>query len=247
VVRVTVASEAVLWHDVECGAYAADLPLWRELAAAAGGPLLELGCGTGRVALDLAARGHDVTALDSDPELVAALAARARDRGLRVQAEVADARSFSLEREFALAIAPMQVIQLLGGSGARESMLRAVRRGLVPGGLLAGALADPFEGVPAEDALLPLPDMLERDGWVYSSAPLSVREERGATVIARVRQAVSPAGELTEALAELHLDRLDATQLERAAEPLGFRALPRRQVPPTPAYVGSSVVILEAR
>ena len=45
-----------VWHDVECASYEADLDLWRELAAAARGPVLDHGCGTGRVALDLAAR-----------------------------------------------------------------------------------------------------------------------------------------------------------------------------------------------
>ena len=44
----------VMWHDVECGSYVADLPLWRRLAAEAGGPVLDVGAGTGRVALDLA-------------------------------------------------------------------------------------------------------------------------------------------------------------------------------------------------
>ncbi len=34
--------DAVVWHDVECGAYAADLPLWVELAAEHGGPVLDL-------------------------------------------------------------------------------------------------------------------------------------------------------------------------------------------------------------
>ena len=67
----------VIWHDVECGAYDGDLALWRELADGGGGPILDLGCGTGRVALDLARRGHAVHGLDLDPELVAALNARA--------------------------------------------------------------------------------------------------------------------------------------------------------------------------
>ena len=63
-----------LWHDVECASYSADLSLWRDMAAAARGPILDLGAGTGRVALDLAERGHEVTAVDSDPALVDALA-----------------------------------------------------------------------------------------------------------------------------------------------------------------------------
>ena len=83
-------SEAVIWHDVECAAYDIDLPLWRELAEEADGPILDIGAGTGRVALDLARRGHDVTAIDSDPELVAELAGRARARGMRVATATAD-------------------------------------------------------------------------------------------------------------------------------------------------------------
>jgi SAM-dependent methyltransferase len=52
----------VLWHDIECGGYDLDLPLWRELAGREGSPVLDVGAGTGRVALDLARRGHEVVA-----------------------------------------------------------------------------------------------------------------------------------------------------------------------------------------
>jgi ubiquinone/menaquinone biosynthesis C-methylase UbiE len=45
---------AALWHDLECGDYRDDLPSWRSLAATAGGPVLDVGAGTGRVTLDLA-------------------------------------------------------------------------------------------------------------------------------------------------------------------------------------------------
>ena len=61
----------VVWHDVECGAYDADLPLWRELAREAPDGVLDVGAGTGRVALDLARHGFAVTALDREPELLA--------------------------------------------------------------------------------------------------------------------------------------------------------------------------------
>ena len=64
------AMSDVIWHDVECGGYAADLPLWRELARAEAGPVLDVGAGAGRVALELARHGHDVTALDRDAVLL---------------------------------------------------------------------------------------------------------------------------------------------------------------------------------
>ena len=50
----------VIWHDTECGSYAADLPLWRELAAAAPGPVLDVGAGTGVLAIAAARTGSKV-------------------------------------------------------------------------------------------------------------------------------------------------------------------------------------------
>jgi SAM-dependent methyltransferase len=242
-----VKAGAVAWHDVECASYVADLPVWRELAGERGDPILDLGCGTGRVALDLARRGHAVTGLDSDPELVRELQARARRERLALEAVVADARSFSLERRYELALAPMQVIQLLGGPPGRTRALERAREHLSPGALLAVALADPFAAVSAEDSLPPLPDVREQDGWVLSSRPVSVSESNGGVVITRLRQLVSPTGELTEEMTDVHLDAVSADELEREAAAAGFGATGRRQVPATADHVGSSVVLLEAR
>ena len=239
--------ERVIWHDVECSSYAADVPLWQELAQRAGGPVLDLGSGTGRIALDLAGRGHDVTAVDSDSALIDALAERARERGLRVQAVAADARTFELPgARFALAIAPMQVVQLFGGAAGRTAMLERVCAHLAPGGLFAAAIADPFDGEPPEVVGPPLPDIREQDGWVFQSQPVFLRQVPGGTEIDRVRQAVSPSGELTESYNTIRLDDLAAEELEGDGRAAGFRICPRREVPPTRDYVGSTVVMLEA-
>src|SRR5215213_11584710 len=106
-----------LWHDLECGAYGEDLPLWRALAAEAGGPVLDVGAGTGRVALHLAAAGVPVVALDAEARLLEALEHRAA--GLPVETVVGDARAFTLERRVALVLVPMQTLQLLGGPRGR--------------------------------------------------------------------------------------------------------------------------------
>ena len=246
----------VAWHDCECASYAADLPLWRELAEAAGGEVLDIGCGTGRVALDLARNGHRVRGIDPAPELVRALAERAREQSCersggqgpqnahRVEAIVADARSFALGRRFALAIAPMQVVQLLGGPAGRQPMLTTVRDHLQPGGLFAAALADPFEGFDPETALPPLPDVREEDGWVLSSLPVAVRAADEAVEIDRHRQAVSPDGRLSEGVATIRLDSLDARTLAAEGRAAGFTPLEPRRVPETADHVGSTVVML---
>lgn len=239
-------ASAVAWHDVECASYGADLALWRELAAERGAPVLDLGAGSGRVALDLAARGYEVTAVDLDPELVAACNERARSRRPPVTAIVGDARSLKLDERHPLAILPMQVAQLMGGDDGRREMLRALLGVLLPGGLVAIALADPFEGIPAGDVLPPVPDVLEVDGWVLSSTPIAVRPLDGVVAIDRTRCSVSPTGELTEEPATIMLDTVDPRQLEGQAAEAGYTVLPARAVPETRDYVGSTVVMLEA-
>ena len=243
---VGVTSEAVVWHDVECAAYDVDLPLWRELAERADGPILDIGAGTGRVALDLAKRGYDITAIDSDADLVHELSTRARARDLRIETMPGDARSFELGREFALAIAPMQVFQLMGGEDGRRAAFESIHRHLRTGALFAAALADPFEGIPDEEVMPPMPDIREVDGWVFASRPISVRIERPVAAIDRLRQTVSPKGEVSEWVFTLEVDLVTADDVEREASGCGFKVRERGWVPETTEWVGSTVVILEA-
>ncbi|MDX6603766.1 MAG: hypothetical protein QOF23_275, partial [Solirubrobacterales bacterium] len=114
-------SVAAIWHDVECGSYAADLDLWQQLADRTGGPVLELGCGTGRVALHLARRGHEVVGLDIDSDLLAVLERRAAD--LPIETLAADACDFPPPTRIGLGLAPMQFLQLLDDSGERVACL----------------------------------------------------------------------------------------------------------------------------
>ena len=74
------SSEDVVWHDVECGGYDADLAALARARRATPAGVLDVGAGTGRVALHLAQAGHDVTALDLDPELLAVARAARRPR-----------------------------------------------------------------------------------------------------------------------------------------------------------------------
>ncbi len=240
------AAREAIWQDVECGAYAADLALWSGLVGEAAGPVLELGAGTGRVTLQLAAAGHELTALEASAALVEELRRRATAAGLELTAIQGDARDFSFARRFASVLAPMQLVHLLGGEAGRAAMLAAVAAHLRPGGLLAAALlATDGAGASAEDAVPPLPDVREIDRWVYSSLPIEVKELDTAIEVRRLRQLVSPAGELSEELDLIRLDRLAAARFEREARAAGFSPRERIAVPPTPDHVGSVVCVLE--
>lgn len=226
-------SRSVLWHELECHGYRADLELWRELAVS---PVLDVGAGTGRVAIDLTEHGHEVVALDRDGDLLAELRRRAPD----VETVCADAESLDLGRRFGSILVPMQTIQLLHD---RRAFLRRARAHLRPGGILAAAIADalePFDGA----AGLPLPDVVEREGWRFASQPVAMRETAGAMRIERIRSAWSPDGERTLEADAIELANLDAAALEAEAD--GFTPVDRRAIAPTDDHVGSVVVVLRA-
>jgi SAM-dependent methyltransferase len=233
-----------LWHDLECGAYAEDLPLWRTLASEAGGPVLDVGAGTGRVTLDLAARGVTVVALDADASLMEAL--RHRAAGLPVETVVADAREFALGRRFSLVLAAMQTLQLLGGPRGRAAFLRRALEHLQPGGLLAAALADAVECFDDEHDAPPPPDATEIAGVRFASQLLAVEDEGGRAAIHRRREIVGPGDRYESEDAVVRLDRVAPGEVAAEAGRLGFVSEPVLFVPETDEYLGSTVVVLRA-
>jgi len=234
-------SPFVVWHDVECGGYRADLSLWHELAASERGPILDVGAGTGRVALELARAGHDVTALDREAELLDALAARAG--ALRIATVVADACRLALDRRFGLVIVPMQTVQLLPD---RPAFLAAARRHLFGGGLLALAITAELEDFGDLDDQLPAPDVTTLADWRFTSQPTAMRAVPGATRIERVRRAYAPDGGVTEEDDVIELAGLTCEELEAEGAGAGFEPEPARSIPPTEDHVGSKVVLLRA-
>jgi len=237
-------SERVIWHELECGRYAADLGVWRRLARRAGGPVLDVGAGSGRVALALAGDGHEVTAVDVDGELLARLSQRARSQGLTVRTLIADARRLALAERFSLCVVPMQTIQLLGGARARARFLRAAAGLLLPGGLLGMAIVEHVEAFDArEGAAAPAPDAGEHDGVLYLSRPVAVRVLADSILLERVRERVQESGGVAVAEDRVKLARVSAAELERECAAAGLRAVERIAVPQTDEHAPSTVVV----
>jgi len=238
------SAERVVWHDVECGGYEADLPLWEELAVERGGPILELGCGAGRVVVHLArATGELVIGLERDDELLAAVWDRAS--GLEGDAEFGDVRGFDLHARFELVLAPMQLIQLLPERADRICCLSCVADHLEAGGRAAFAIVEEVPSLPASEVAPPIPDVREVDGRVYSSLPMPPEVREGAIVLRRLRQTVAPDGAFEEEANEVVLQELSAEALEQEAMEVGLAPIGRREIPATDAHVGSTVVVLE--
>lgn len=245
----------VIWHDIECGGYRADLCLWRELAESQASQgktatVLDIGAGTGRVALDLAGSGHHITALDRSPQLLGALADRAHEAGLQIATTLADARRFELShRLFDLCLVPMQTLQLLRGESERRALFAAARTHLRPGGLLALAIVtdvDPFDS--RAGGLGPSPERATIAGSTYVSRAVRVECLERFIRIERERL-VMPADGGERAPAEIdviELERLDELELWAEGRAEDLLAEPTVTIPETDEHSGSEVVILRA-
>lgn len=244
---------AVIWHDLECGGYRVDLPLWRELAAAVAGrdghaSVLDIGAGSGRVALDLAALGHRVTALDSDAALLAALGERGA--GLPVETVHADARDFTLERtDFDLCLVPMQTVQLLRGAADRAALFEHAHRHLRAKALLACAIVGEVDCFDSRDgALGPAPERVEIGSTLYMSRAVRVERRAGAIRIERERL-VLPSDDAEPPPVEhdlVELEILDERTLREELRAAGFAPEPTRDIEETDDHTGSEVVIARA-
>lgn len=264
-----VSSSAVVWHELECGSYRADLAIWLELAQrtandAGVARVLDVGAGTGRVALELAGAGHRVTALDREPELLAALSRRAAQTyavatGVHIETVCADARTFELNREgFDLCLLAMQTVQLFDGPSERAAFLQRARSHLRPGGLLAIAIVTDFEPFDCADGDLgPTAETMRVGGVLYLSRATRVRILKDRVRLERERHIIpegsapQAGGELPSALSRSEqsveeLDRLDAARLEREAIAVGLAPVYTLELPATDDHVSSTVVVLGA-
>jgi ubiquinone/menaquinone biosynthesis C-methylase UbiE len=124
-----------------------DIELFRRLATETGGPVLEIGCGTGRVASALAAAGFDVVGVDrSAPMLRLAeerRASMAPEAAARLTFVLGDMTTLDLPRQFPLIVAPSRVFQFALTSDDQRAALQAFKAHLSPGGRLVLDLFDP--------------------------------------------------------------------------------------------------------
>jgi SAM-dependent methyltransferase len=128
-------------YDLDLSEDPGDLDLLLALAARAGGPVLELASGSGRLTIPLAEDGHEVTGVDTDP----AMTARAHDRAeaagkavaRRIRLVTDDARSVRLPDagDYRLAFIPLNSIFLMGNRADQAAAVATLAAHLAPGGL----------------------------------------------------------------------------------------------------------------
>ncbi len=135
------------YYDLEHGDISVDVPLYLDFARRSGGPILELGCGTGRLLVPLAQAGYEVVGVDRSAAMLARAEARLAAAGLsnRVTLIQADVTDFHLDQRFGLALFALNTFMHLTDQADQIAALTCVRRHLRPGGLLILDLPGPSE------------------------------------------------------------------------------------------------------
>jgi SAM-dependent methyltransferase len=123
-------------YDLDHAGYEDDLALYEEFARRASTPVLELGVGSGRVALHLAKHGHRVVGIDSSPAMLARLTASLdSDAAARVRLLEADLRRFRLGERFGLIYCALNTFEHLLAAEDQLAALRCVAAHLAPDGI----------------------------------------------------------------------------------------------------------------
>lgn len=124
-----------------------DIEFYVDEAQRSGGPVLEVGCGSGRVLIPTGRAGIEITGLDASASMLAECRSHLAEEGPDVRGRVTlvegDMRDFSIDRRFALATIPFRPFQHLQTVDDQLACLRCIHRHLIDGGRLALDLFNP--------------------------------------------------------------------------------------------------------
>lgn len=148
------------WADIYDRVHAyltEDIPFYVEQAVASGGPVLELGCGTGRVSVPIAQTGVPIVGVDISPRLIGVAKSKAQAAGVshRCAFHVGDMREVNLQRRFPLVIMPFRPFQSMLSVADQRAALERIRLHLAPQGRLVFDVWTPEAHILADEAATP--------------------------------------------------------------------------------------------
>jgi SAM-dependent methyltransferase len=216
------------YYDLENADFTDDLDFWLGLAEEYGGPILELGCGTGRVLLPLAQRGYAVTGVDNAPEMLARLEAKLSAASAKhlptpptlLRASMSD---FRAEGQFALALMPFNTFMHLLTPEEQIAALANLRRYLRDGATLALDMPNPGEAFAMQEQGLTL-ERTFADGANTIQQFSQVNLDRAAQLarITWLYDSVAPDGAVTRTIVPLTLRYTFPGEMRLLLERCGF-------------------------
>ena len=173
----TIPDFGLLYDSVPLYAARTDVGFYVNEAKAAGGRVLEVGCGTGRILLPIARAGCAITGIDGSKQMLERCRVNLAAEPAAVQSRITlaqhDMRDFNLAEQFTLIIAPFRVVQHLTTIDDQLQFLATVARHLAPQGRLVFDVFNPrfdilvgADGVEREDT----PEQRLPDGRTFHRA-----------------------------------------------------------------------------
>jgi len=174
----------------------ADVDFYARISERKGGRVLELGCGNGRILLQLLARGIDIAGIDSSPKMLVDLVRKAAIRGLHAPVCVMDVRHLGFAARFDVVLCPYSLVTYMTAEQDAVRMLDEVKDVLAPNGIV---VVDAFISRPIDRS-----DLFSRDYVRPFGAGSLVRSKRITALSERVNrierryEVLSPDGKVEE-------------------------------------------------
>lgn len=187
-------------YDLMYGDFRADIGFHVAEASAAGGPVLELCCGNGRVLMPMLEAGVEADGLDVDETMLGDLGAKLRQRGLHAKLECGDMRDFALGRRYALVIVAFNAFYHNLTQADQIATLRCCLRHLAPGGRLSLIVYHPSAEMLAgfDGTRKPWKEVADGAGTARISQAVSVDRVEQLQHIRRTIERVDGVGRVTE-------------------------------------------------
>jgi len=184
-----------------------DVSFYVEEAVRSGGPVLELGVGTGRIAVPIAAAGIEVVGVDLSAGMLEVAGERAALAGVELDLRLGDMREPPVDGTFPLVLIPFRSLLHMETDADRRAVLRTVARRLAPGGTFIFDVFAPG----ADDIAETHGRWLEREPGIWERADWN---EATRTLLLRVRG--------TDGEAEMSLAWLAVAEWEALLREEGF-------------------------
>ncbi len=212
-------------YDLEEAGHDDDRPFVEQWARTLGGPILDLACGTGTIALSLAGQGYHVTGVDIVPEMIAWATQKAARQGASVEWVVGDARALDLQRRYPLIYMVGNAFQHFLTRTDQEALLARVRAHLRPEGCFLFGTRNPSPRNLFEARVTEPQEYVTSDG-----GRLTVTEQQSYDPIAQVQRYAfhrhwrHPSGREEERITHTALRYVFPQEMEALLHYNGFQA-----------------------
>ena len=215
-------------YEAEHAGWDDDLEMYTAFARRTGSPVLDLGCGSGRVAVPLAVAGFEVHGIDASDALLAIAHGKARDKGVTVELRRADMRRLSTKVAFGLVLCSLDTFLHLESAEDQLDTLEAVYAALRPGGVFAVDLFHPvLERLAARDGVVRLQSTFSGPGGTEAIHLVAWEIDPGTqTIVAtHIYDLASPEGSLQRRTTTMRLRYVHRYEMEQALRATGFRQI----------------------